>query len=122
MSQDFLDVLARHASSNDPERLDAAAKELRALSRQMACVLVAMKDASAWPEVLSQFNASVLGEAKLIASLAEGQLTTAPLLDWARQTLDKQEFLDGVREIEETGGLKFEDFVGELEQAAGEHD
>lgn len=122
MSQDFLDVLARHASSSDPERLDAAAKELGALSRQMACVLVAMKDASAWQEVLSQFNASVLVEANTIASLAESQLAPAQLRDWARQTLDREEFLAGVREIEETGGLKFEDFVGELEQAAGEHD
>ncbi len=33
-----------------------------------------------------------------------------------------EQFLAAEREIEETGGLRFEDFVEELERAAGEHD
>ena len=118
MSQDFLDVLARHATADDPQRLDAAVRVLRTLSHQMVLVLDGLKDVSAQEEILSRFNASVL------ASLADRPQATsiAPeLLQWARQTFDREEFMAGVREIEETGGLKFEDFVEELEKAAGEH-
>ena len=31
------------------------------------------------------------------------------IIEWARQTFDEQEFLQHVREIEETGGLRLED-------------
>jgi hypothetical protein len=37
------------------------------------------------------------------------------LLEWARQTFDKEEFLRQVREIEATGGLPLEAFIAELE-------
>jgi hypothetical protein len=37
------------------------------------------------------------------------------LLAWARQTFDTREFLDGVRDIEATGGLPLEAFIAELE-------
>jgi hypothetical protein len=36
-------------------------------------------------------------------------------LAWARQTFDAREFLDGVREIEATGGQPLESFVAEVE-------
>jgi hypothetical protein len=42
--------------------------------------------------------------------------TPPDLLAWARQTFDEAEYLAGVREIEETGGVKFEDFIGEIEE------
>ncbi len=41
------------------------------------------------------------------------------LLAWARQTFDTQEFLDGVREIEATGGEPLESFIATVEAAAG---
>ena len=41
------------------------------------------------------------------------------LLAWARQTFDMREYLDGVREIEATGGCTFESFIAELEARAG---
>jgi len=44
------------------------------------------------------------------------------LLEWARKTFNEEEFLAGIREIRETGGLEFEDFLKELERAAGEHE
>jgi hypothetical protein len=44
------------------------------------------------------------------------------LLAWARQTFDEQEFMAGVREIRETGGVRFEDFIGEIEQRARPRD
>ncbi|MBX9680647.1 MAG: hypothetical protein K2X38_17980 [Gemmataceae bacterium] len=37
------------------------------------------------------------------------------LLKWARQTFDAQEFLEGVREIEATGGASLNAFVAEVE-------
>lgn len=40
------------------------------------------------------------------------------VLEWARQTLDEQEFLARVREIEVTGGLRLEDFIAEVEARA----
>ena len=40
------------------------------------------------------------------------------LLAWARQTFDVQEFLDGIREIEATGGKSLESFIAEVEAAA----
>jgi hypothetical protein len=40
------------------------------------------------------------------------------LLAWARQTFDEREFLEAVREIQETGGLRLEDFIAEIEARA----
>ena len=40
------------------------------------------------------------------------------LLAWARQTFDAQEFLEGVREIEATGGQPLESFIAEVEAQA----
>jgi hypothetical protein len=40
------------------------------------------------------------------------------IMEWARQTFDKEEFLTDVREIEATGGLKLQDFLAELEARA----
>jgi hypothetical protein len=37
------------------------------------------------------------------------------IVEWARQTFDKDEFLAHVREIEATGGLRLEDFIAEIE-------
>ena len=37
------------------------------------------------------------------------------LLAWAKQTLDAQEFAEGVREIETTGGRTFEALLAEVE-------
>ena len=40
------------------------------------------------------------------------------MLAWARQTFDEDEFLADIREIEETGGLRLEDFLPEVEARA----
>jgi hypothetical protein len=41
--------------------------------------------------------------------------TPPELLEEMRRTFNEQEFLADVREIERTGGVKFEDFIGEIE-------
>jgi hypothetical protein len=42
--------------------------------------------------------------------------TPSDLVEWARQTFDEEEFLEGVREIEQTGGVNFEGFIGDIEE------
>lgn len=37
------------------------------------------------------------------------------LLAWARQTFDAREFLEGVREIEASGGRTFESLIADVE-------
>lgn len=37
------------------------------------------------------------------------------LLAWARQTLDIEEVEEQIRQIEQTGGKRLEDFIDELE-------
>src|SRR5262245_23516835 len=41
--------------------------------------------------------------------------TPPDLLAWARQTFDEDEFLEGAQEVAQTGGVRFEDFIGEIE-------
>jgi hypothetical protein len=43
-------------------------------------------------------------------------------LEWERQHFDMEQFLAGVREIEETGGFELKDFIEELEREAGLRD
>jgi hypothetical protein len=40
------------------------------------------------------------------------------LLAWAQQTFDAREFLEGVRDIEATGGEPLESFIAAVEAAA----
>jgi hypothetical protein len=42
--------------------------------------------------------------------------TPPELLEELRRTFNLEEFLADVREIERTGGVQFEDFIGELEE------
>ncbi len=44
------------------------------------------------------------------------------LMEWARQQFNEEEFLAGLREVEETGGVELKDFIQELEQEAGPRD
>ena len=41
--------------------------------------------------------------------------TPPELLAWAQQTFDAKEFLEGVREIEVTGGRTFESLIAAVE-------
>jgi hypothetical protein len=44
------------------------------------------------------------------------------LMEWARQQFNEEEFLAGLREIQETGGLELKDFIQDLEQEATSRD
>jgi zinc-ribbon domain len=41
------------------------------------------------------------------------------LREWARQQFSEEEFLAGLREVQETGGVELKDFIKDLEQEAG---
>ena len=45
--------------------------------------------------------------------------TPPGILEQARQTFDEKEYLAGVTEIERTGGVRFEEFIGEVEERVG---
>jgi hypothetical protein len=38
------------------------------------------------------------------------------LLEWARTNFDEEEFLAGLREVEQTGGATLDDFIEELQR------
>lgn len=44
------------------------------------------------------------------------------LMAWVRQQSSEEEFLAGLREIQESGGLELKDFIQELEQEAAPRD
>ena len=48
--------------------------------------------------------------------------TPPDLLEWARQTFNEEEFSQEVREVEQTGGVKFEDLIGEIEERVKRRD
>jgi hypothetical protein len=49
-------------------------------------------------------------------SIPPGQAPLPPeLLAWAQQTFDIQEFQEGVRDIEKTGGAPREAFIADIE-------
>jgi hypothetical protein len=54
------------------------------------------------------------------ASKVEGSVVLTPeVLTWARQRFSPQEFVAGIREVQETGGLELGDFIHKLEQEVG---
>lgn len=40
------------------------------------------------------------------------------IIEWARQTIDMDDFMAQVREIESTGGRELKDFIADIEAAA----
>lgn len=40
---------------------------------------------------------------------------SAELMSWARQNINEEEVVAEIRQIRQTGGVKLEDFIGELE-------
>jgi hypothetical protein len=44
------------------------------------------------------------------------------LMELMRQQFDEEEFLAGLRQIKETGGLELKDFIQELEEEANRRD
>lgn len=50
-----------------------------------------------------------------------GDKVSPDLLEWARQTFDEKEYLARVKELESNGGVRFESFIGEIEEMVRRH-
>jgi hypothetical protein len=77
MVKTFLDLLARHATAGELEKLDPVARKLDGLSQQLAAILSAL-DASSRQELLAQFDAEVLASLKEIEATGAGLATVLP--------------------------------------------
>jgi len=60
MSEKFVDVVARLAPGQNPERLDLTARELDAMMLRLAAVLNGLGDARAQQDILAYFSARTL--------------------------------------------------------------
>jgi hypothetical protein len=76
-------------------------------------------DAATCPECGQPLNGMALTGADGLQypppGLPSGKLPPE-LREWARQQFNEEEFLAGLREVEETGGVELKDFIRELEQ------
>ncbi len=121
MKAKFLELLVRNQAA--PAALSDVVKKADAVCAELAALLGAL-DPSVRAAALGMISQEVAG--RLAAppganGAPDGKLSPS-LLEWARRTFDEDEFMAGVREIRATGGLEFDDFVKELERAAGEHE
>ena len=51
-----------------------------------------------------------------------GDKVSPDLLAWARQTFDEKEYHARVKELETKGGVRFESFIGEIEEMVRRRD
>jgi hypothetical protein len=122
MKAEFLELLVRNQAAA-PAALGDVVKKADAVCAELAALLGPL-DAGGRAAALGMIFQEVAG--RLTAppaanGVAHGKLPPE-LLEWARRTFDEDEFMAGAREIRATGGLDFNDFVKDLERAAGEHE
>ncbi len=138
MNAEFLDVLMRLTPAEARKQLNLSARDLDAQVLRLTATLNGQGES---PEQRAIFTYVV---ARTRESEVEAQRASHPqlyspevvelrewahrhyapesepvppeIMEWARRTFNKEEFLAGVREIEQTGGLRLEDFIDELEQ------
>lgn len=140
MSDDFLNVLARHMTGDQLAALGPVAQELEGLSVQLAAVLGRLEGPAVKQELLAQVETSVLASLKSSDSPPpaatpngdaanpapwppfESEPITPELREWLLQQFNEEELAASLREVRETGGLELHEFIHELEQAAGIHD
>jgi hypothetical protein len=137
MSNALWDLLEEHAGSGVLEKLSAPLQQkLRRLSEALA-VILSNSDPAATAEILSRLSVEVLGhltELEVAAQEANAGMSNAArpgdtqgkdslsgaiapeIVQWARQELNEEETVAGLREVRETGGLELCDFIQELEQ------
>jgi hypothetical protein len=48
--------------------------------------------------------------------------TPPEMIEWIRQTFDEAEYLAAAREVEQSGGVRFEDFIGDIERTVDGND
>lgn len=108
---DFLDLLTRHANGDAPrlaEQLDRACSDLAGL--------LAGCEPNAREEILARFRERLGDRIRRIeAATAGGQRHSPEFLAWARSQVTEEELVAGIREIETTGGLTFDEVIADLD-------
>jgi hypothetical protein len=138
----FWDMLARQASSDELEKLSLPLQQtLQQLSESLA-VILSTSDLDTSTAILNQLCAEVFGHLPELEAAAQeansnhtgkaqvsgttheassGEIEPE-ILEWARQQLNEEETVEGLREIRETGGLELVDFIHEVEKEAAPHE
>lgn len=118
MKAKFLELLGRHATAG-ADTVGDLAKKADAVTAELAALLAALDEGAreAAMEMFVEEVADRLGAPAAGGKGPAGELSPE-LLDGARRTFNEAEFLAGVREVEQTGGLTLEDFIEELERRA----
>jgi hypothetical protein len=111
MKGKFMELLARHGAGH--AALGDMIRKGDALSSEVAAFLAGI-DPAAREAALALIVEEVAD--KLASPGGANGKPSPELLEWARKTFDLEEFKAGVREVEETGGLRFEAFIGEIEE------
>ena len=94
--------------------LESHVSQIREVLKEQARLCLALSKSR--PEIsaeISDILVKMAWKAESVASL------TPDLLESARSQLSEEEIVARLREVEATGGLQLDDFIHELEQAAG---
>jgi hypothetical protein len=129
MDESFLDVLVRHRVTADVNSAKRLAQELNALCAQLGASLAALAR-PVREELLHQVLARVLSTLDRIDAEAGALRTslkppdsqqkplpvelTPDLLEWARRQYSEAEYVAGIRNIREHGGVPFADLIQRL--------
>jgi hypothetical protein len=129
MNGSFLDVLVRHRATEDVNSAKRLSQELNALCEQLAASLSAL-ERPAREELLNRVLQRVWGSLDRIDTEATQLLTepkqpdlrqkptpvqlTPDQLEWARQQVSEEEYIAGIRDIRENGGVPFESIIQRL--------
>lgn len=100
----FLEFLARLYSVQKEGAGPSQNGNVAALAAEFAAVLTGISEEHLW-EAAPAVNGEVGRSSRL----------TPEIRAWAAQQFNEEELCAGLREIEETGGLEFHEFVHELE-------
>jgi hypothetical protein len=134
MNGSFLDVLVRHRAAEDVSSAKRLSQELNALCEQLAASLSPL-ERPAREELLHRVLQRVWGPLDRIDAEAAQLLTerkqpdlrqrptpvqlTPDQLDCARQQVSEEEYLAGIRDIRENGGVPFVDILQRLKLPVG---
>jgi hypothetical protein len=129
MNGSFLDVLVRHRATEDVNSAKRLSQELNALCEQLAASLSAL-ERPAREELLNRVLQRVWGSLDRIDTEATELITegkpadprqkpapvelTPDLLDWARRQFSEEEYIAGIRDIRENGGVPFASIIQRL--------
>lgn len=139
MSKAFWNLLEDTAQPGELEKLSPSLKhKLQTLSEELSLIL-SISNSAAKSEILSKLCAEVLshlgdledavqkaspknnGDSRfgVPTQMGSGSQSIQPaILEWARQQVNEEVTVAGLREIRESGGVQLEDFLPDLEREA----